>query len=138
MEDANYLNRKRDKGEAKIEPLYNDRDVFRTLTKLQAVRYDQPFEVMKGIEAVFVDAGHLLGSAMVGVRIETPSGERRLTFTGDIGRPGLPILRDPGVVPPCDLLITESTYGGHTHEPVDETADKLGEVVKRTAVLEAE
>jgi metallo-beta-lactamase family protein len=133
-EDANYLNRKRDKGEAKIEPLFDDRDVYRTLTKLQAVRYGEPFHVIgKGIEAVFVDAGHLLGSAMVGVRIETPSGERRLTFTGDIGRPGLPILRDPGAVPPCDLLISESTYGGHTHEQVDETADKLGEVVKRTA-----
>jgi metallo-beta-lactamase family protein len=131
--DATYLNRKREKHEPKIEPLFDDRDVYRTLTKLQAVKYDQPFHVGKGIEAIFVDAGHLLGSAMVGVRIETPSGERRLTFTGDVGRPGLPILRDPSAVPPCDLLISESTYGGHTHEPVDETADKLGEVVKRTA-----
>src|SRR5262245_17964990 len=132
-EDATYLNRKRAKDEPKIQPLFDDRDVFRTLTKLQAVKYGQPFHVAKGIEAVFVDAGHLLGSAMVGVRIETPSGERRLTFTGDIGRPGLPILRDPEAVPPCDLLISESTYGGHFHEPVDETAEQLGAVVKRTA-----
>ena len=70
---------------------------------------------------------------MVSVHIDTPAGVRRLTFTGDVGRMGLPILRDPEPVPPCDLLISESTYGGHTHEPVDETADKLGEVVRRTA-----
>jgi metallo-beta-lactamase family protein len=133
IEDANYLNRKRGRDEPKVEPLFDGRDVFRTLTKLQAVNYGKPFHVTKGIEAVFVDAGHLLGSAMVSVRIESPTGERRLTFTGDVGRPGLPILRDPGSVPACDLLISESTYGGHTHEPVDETAEKLGEVVKRTA-----
>ncbi len=132
-EDANYLNHRRDRGEPKVEPLYDGRDVYRTLTKLQAVRYGKPFEVVKGMEATFVDAGHLLGSAMIGVRIESSSGVRRLSFTGDVGRPGLPILRDPEAIPPCDLLISESTYGGHTHEPVTETADQLGEVVRRTA-----
>jgi len=132
-EDATYLNRKRQKGEAKIEPIYDTRDVFRTLTKLQAVKYDQPFHVVKGMEATFVDAGHLLGSAITNVRIESSTGERRLTFTGDLGRPGLPILRDPAALPSCDLLISESTYGGHTHEPVNETAEQLGVVVRRTA-----
>ncbi len=132
-EDANYLNRKRDKGEPKVEPIYDSRDVFRTLLRLQARAYGARFEIGRGIEVSFVDAGHLLGSAMVGVHIDAPAGRRRLTFTGDVGRPGLPILRDPEPVPPCDLLISESTYGGHTHEPVDETADRLGEVVKRTA-----
>jgi metallo-beta-lactamase family protein len=86
-----------------------------------------------GLEATFVDAGHLLGSAMIGLRIDGPGGERRLTFTGDLGRPGLPILRDPAPVPPGDLVISESTYGGHSHEPVEETAERLGEVVRRTA-----
>ena len=132
-EDANYLNRKRAKDEPKVEPLYDGRDVFRTLTRLQAVKYGARVGVGKGMEASFVDAGHLLGSAMVSVHIDAPAGERRLTFTGDVGRPGLPILRDPEPVPACDLLISECTYGGHTHEPVDETADKLGEVVRRTA-----
>ncbi|MBM3981231.1 MAG: MBL fold metallo-hydrolase [Planctomycetes bacterium] len=132
-EDANYLNRRRAKDEPKVEPIYDARDVFRTLTRLQAVEYGKRFSVGKGIEASFADAGHLLGSATVSVHIDTAAGARRLTFTGDVGRPGLPILRDPAPLPPCDLLITEATYGGHTHEPVDETADKLGEVVKRTA-----
>jgi metallo-beta-lactamase family protein len=132
-EDANYLNRKRDRGEPKVEPIYDARDVFRTLMRLQAREYGAPFEIGRGLEVSFVDAGHLLGSAMVSVHIDTPAGLRRLTFTGDVGRPGLPILRAPQPVPPCDLLVSESTYGGHTHEPVEETADRLGEVVKRTA-----
>jgi metallo-beta-lactamase family protein len=86
-----------------------------------------------GVEVTFADAGHLLGSAMVHLRIDGSGGARRVTFTGDVGRPGLPILRDPEPVPPCDLLISESTYGGHIHEPVEETAERLGEVIRQTA-----
>jgi metallo-beta-lactamase family protein len=137
-EDAAYLNRQRsgrsrDPAPLPVEPLYDGRDVYRTLLRLQAVPYDTPFAVAPCIEATFVDAGHLLGSAMVSVRIGGPGGERRLTYTGDLGRPGLPILRDPAAVPAGDLVISESTYGGHTHEPVEETAERLGAVVRRTA-----
>jgi metallo-beta-lactamase family protein len=132
-EDAAYLNRQRGKGEPKIEPLFTGRDVYRTLLRLQAVPYDTPVAVGRGLEATFVDAGHLLGSAMISLRMDGSGGERRLTFTGDLGRAGLPILRDPSPVPPGDLVISESTYGGHTHEPVEETAERLGEVVGRTA-----
>jgi metallo-beta-lactamase family protein len=128
-EDAAYLNRKRNPGEAKIEPLYDGRDVYRTLLQLEAVPYEKQFTVGPRLQATFVDAGHLLGSAMISLQL----GERRLTFTGDRGRPGLPILRDPAPVPPADLIITESTYGGLTHEPVEETAERLGEVVRQTA-----
>ncbi len=132
-EDADYLNRHRNRGEAAIEPLYDGRDVYRTLLRLRAVPYDTPFAVAPGLEARFVDAGHLLGSAMIHLRADGPSSERSLTFTGDLGRPGMPILRDPAPVPPADLVISESTYGGHTHEAVEETAERLGEVVCRTA-----
>lgn len=132
-EDAAYLNRKRNRGEAEIEPLYTGRDVFRTLLRLEAVAYDTPFDLGPGLEVRFVDAGHLLGSAMIHLRMEGAAGVRRLTYTGDLGRPGLPILRDPASVPPADLVICESTYGGHTHEPVEETAERLGQVVRQTA-----
>ncbi|MGL6094615.1 MAG: MBL fold metallo-hydrolase [Fimbriiglobus sp.] len=132
-EDANYLNEKREKGEPPVEPLYDGRDVFRTLLRFRAIPYEKSFEVGPGIEARFLEAGHLLGSAMVHVRIDTPAGERTLTYTGDRGRAGLPILRDPAPVPAADLIITESTYGGHSHVPVEETAEELGEVVRRTA-----
>jgi metallo-beta-lactamase family protein len=132
-EDASYLNRKREKDEPRVEPLYDGRDVYRTLLRLQQAPYDTPVDLARGLEATFVDAGHLLGSAMIRLRMDGPGGEKFLTFTGDLGRPGLPILRDPAPVPAGDLIISESTYGGHTHEPVDETAEQLGEVVRRTA-----
>src|SRR4051794_4426884 len=90
-EDAEYLNRRREKGEPKVEPLYDGKDVYRTLLKFKDVPYDKPVAVGDDLEATFVEAGHLLGSAMVHVRV----GDRRLTFTGDLGRSGLPILRDP-------------------------------------------
>jgi metallo-beta-lactamase family protein len=127
-EDAAYLNRHREKGERLVEPLYDDKDVFRTLLRMKAVEYGTPVQVVPGVEAEFVDAGHLLGSAMISVRADG----KRLTFTGDHGRPGQPILRNPAPVPPGDLIVSESTYGGHTHEPVGESAERLGEVVRRT------
>lgn len=132
-EDAAYLNRHRAKGDPKIEPLYDGRDVYQTLLRLKAVPYDRPTEIAPKLHATFVDAGHLLGSAMIHLRFELAAGDKTLTFTGDLGRCGLPILRDPAPVPHADLLISESTYGGHIHEPVDETAERLGEVVRRTA-----
>jgi metallo-beta-lactamase family protein len=132
-EDAEYLNRHHNRDEPAVEPLYDGRDVYRTLLRLRAVPYDTPFSVGPKLEAQFVDAGHLLGSAMTRLRGERPNGEWSLTYTGDLGRPGLPILRDPAPIPPADLVISESTYGGHRHEAVEETAEQLGEVVRRTA-----
>jgi metallo-beta-lactamase family protein len=131
-EDADYLNHKRERGEPKIEPLYDEHDVVATLRLCHAVPYDRPFELGRGIEARFVDAGHLLGSAMVSLRVHTDTREARLTFTGDLGRRGQPILRDPAPVPECDLLISESTYGGKKHDPPELLAEHLGEIVQRT------
>ncbi len=131
-EDAAYLNRKRERGEPKVEPLYTGRDVYLTMRLVQPVPYGRPFEVVKGIQARFVDAGHLLGSAMVALTIDASGRERTLTFTGDLGRRGQPILRDPEPVPPCEFLISESTYGGKRHDPPDLMAESLGEVVRRT------
>ena len=128
-EDAAYLNRKRASGEPKVEPLYDGRDVYRTLLQLKAVPYEKVFEIAPGLEARFVDAGHLLGSATINLS----AAGKRLTFTGDLGRPGSPILRAPAPVPPADFIISESTYGGLTHEPVQETPERLDEVVERTA-----
>src|SRR5206468_3441669 len=107
-EDAAYFNRYRAAGEPAIEPLYSGRDVFRTLLRLKAVAYDTSFEAAPGITATFVDAGHLLGSAMIHLRFQ----DRTLTYTGDLGRAGLPILDAPKPIPPADMLLCESTYGG--------------------------
>ncbi|MGL4554758.1 MAG: MBL fold metallo-hydrolase, partial [Gemmataceae bacterium] len=126
-EDATYLNRKRRPGDPKVRPLYEPRDVIQALRQVHSAPYDRPLRLDKGIKARFVEAGHLLGSAMIALEADGT----RLTFTGDLGRRGLPILRDPDPVPACDLLISESTYGGQTHEPVTETTDHLGEILRR-------
>jgi metallo-beta-lactamase family protein len=132
-EDATYLNRKRRPDEPKIEPLYTLREVQRTLRACESIPYDRSFDLGKGASFTFADAGHLLGSATVALRVEANGRTARLTFTGDLGRKGTPILRDPAPLAPCDLLISESTYGGRRHEPVSETEERLGEVVRRTA-----
>lgn len=129
-EDAAYLNRKRDRRDPPVQPLYERKDVYRTARLAHGVPYDRPFEPLRGIEARMVEAGHLLGSAMVNLKIDNGP---TLTFTGDLGRRGLPILRDPAAVPDCDLLISESTYGGQVHAPVEEMSEGLAQVVQRTA-----
>jgi metallo-beta-lactamase family protein len=131
-EDAAYLNRHRAHGQTPVEPLYDRRDASRTAGLATGVPYDRPYDLGHGLGLHFVDAGHILGSAMVSLRIDAGGMTRQLTFTGDVGRRSTPILRDPAPVPPCDLLISESTYGGRTHPPADLLADSLGEVVKRT------
>jgi metallo-beta-lactamase family protein len=133
QEDAAYLNRKRPKGEPKVEPLYERADAHRTARLCYSVPYDRPLDLGRGVGVRLVEAGHLLGSSMVSLYLDRGGRQRRLTFTGDLGRRGLPILRDPAPVPPADLLISESTYGGKTHDPVDLLADRLGDLVKRTA-----
>jgi len=132
-EDANHLHSRRRRDEPALEPLYDGRDVYRTLLRLQAVPYDTPFPIGPDLEAEFVDAGHLLGSAMIRLRGAGRSGTWSLTYTGDLGRAGLPVLRAPAPVPPAPLLICESTYGGRQHGAIEETAAQLGDVVLRTA-----
>ncbi len=136
-EDAAYLNRKRAKGEPKIAPIYDSRDVFRTLVKLQAVSYDSPYTITKGLEVTFVDAGHLLGSAMISLRIDGPNGERRLTFTGDLGRPGLPILRDTSAgcrraIFSLARALTAAIFMNRSRR----RPDRLGEIVRRFLTAE--
>ncbi len=130
QEDADYLNRHRGRDEPKVQPLYDQRDVVHTLRHVRAVPYDEELDLGRGLTASFADAGHLLGSAMIAVQVD---GMARLTFTGDLGRRNQPILRDPSPIPPCDLLLSECTYGGRRHEAVDLAADDLGAVVRRTA-----
>jgi metallo-beta-lactamase family protein len=131
-EDAAYLNKKRPPGEPKIEPLYTRREVIRTMRLVQSAPYHRPATVAHTIETTFLEAGHLLGSAMVHLKFPGIGRDYSITFTGDLGRRHLPILRDPEAVPPADLLISECTYGGRTHPPVEELGDELAAVIKRT------
>jgi metallo-beta-lactamase family protein len=112
--------------------LYTSREVQRTLGQCVTVPYDEPVQIRPGLQARFVDAGHLLGSAMIALKVDAPAGESTITYTGDLGRPGLKFLRDPAPMPAADLIICESTYGGRTHQSLDELAHRLQEVVQTT------
>jgi metallo-beta-lactamase family protein len=127
-EDADHLNRHRQKGEPEIQPLYDHRDVRRTLQLARPVPYDTDHDIGDKMAVRFVDAGHLLGSAMVHLAM----GERSITFSGDLGRQEMPILRDPQPVPPADLVISECTYGGRNHPGVEMLASDLLAAVRRT------
>ncbi|MEW6511123.1 MAG: MBL fold metallo-hydrolase [Bacteroidota bacterium] len=126
--DAEFVNKKhRRRGQPRIEPLYTEEDAAATLPLLQGVPYSRTFQVLEGLECRFEDAGHILGSASLALTLREGGRTVRLAFTGDLGRPNLPILRDPVFIGSegADYLISESTYGGRFHAPVAEMKDQL-------------
>jgi len=128
--DAEFLAKRR---RAHAAPLYDQRDVARLMRKMISIPYDTPFDVAPGIRATFVEAGHILGSASVVLECREGSTSRRIVFSGDVGRWGLPIIRDPEPPLGADVVIMESTYGNRDHPPVDSMPDRLGEIVRETA-----
>ncbi len=132
--DAYFFNKNiRKKNEPKVTPLYTKDDAEGMLNLFVGVGYRQPFHPVEGCEVEYRDAGHILGSATMTLTVTEGGMEKRLGFTGDLGNPGRPILRDPQPMLPCDWLITESTYGGKVHEPADKAKEALADVVSRTA-----
>jgi metallo-beta-lactamase family protein len=115
-----------------FQALVSREDVLRTVRCCVAVPYDEAREIGPGLSLRFADAGHILGSAMVSLAIGKNGQQQHVTFTGDLGRRGLPLLRDPAPVPEADLLISESTYGGRVHESLDRMTEELIAVVRRT------
>jgi metallo-beta-lactamase family protein len=132
--DASFFNdRIRKKGEPRVEPLYTKEDAEGVLDLFVGVGYRAPFEPVPGCAVEYRDAGHILGSATLSLTVTEGGKQKRLGFTGDLGNPGRPILRDPQPMLDCDWLIAESTYGGKTHEPADRAKTALADVVGRTA-----
>lgn len=117
-----------------MEPLYDVGDAMEAVARTTGHPYDRWFDVAPGVRAQFTDAGHILGSASVVLEAAEGARTRRLVFSGDVGRTGLPIIRDPQ--PPAvaaDLVILESTYGDRDHESVDGARAHLARVVRETA-----
>ncbi len=134
-EDLKRVNKRRIKrDEEALEPLYEIEDVERALDLMQPVGYDEHVKIDKEISFHFTDAGHLLGSCSVHLDISEKSKRTKLTFSGDIGKYGDPILRDPQPFRQCDVLICESTYGDRLHPKIKDSEAELLSIVKQTCV----
>jgi metallo-beta-lactamase family protein len=131
--DMEYLNKKRAK--QKLPPLdsiYDMADAVECLKYFIGIGYERPYRLLPGVTLTFYDAGHILGSAMVALDIEENGKATRLVFTGDIGRPNRPILRDPTFIDEADVLIIESTYGNREHADIEEASQKLENIINTT------
>ncbi len=132
--DAEFVNkRRRRRGNLEeVEPLYVTADAERALTKFHRVPYHRPFELHEKLSYEAFDAGHMLGSSSVLIENRNGPNPVRLIFSGDVGRPCLPILRDPEPMPSADYLIMESTYGDRLHKEQGLAIEKLAATIIRT------
>jgi metallo-beta-lactamase family protein len=130
--DAEYLNKKLSKHhEDPIEPLYTFAEAQRAMEQFVGVQYDQAFDVFPGITATFHDAGHILGSASIALRIKENGTVKTLGFTGDLGRWNMPIIKDPAFMGDVETLLSESTYGGIVHDPPEDMGNQLAQDIVR-------
>ncbi|MDD5758455.1 MAG: MBL fold metallo-hydrolase [Desulfobulbaceae bacterium] len=134
--DVEFVNRRRQKnGQRPFEPLYTKTNVASSMQQFIGLSYDRRQQISPGVYLTLVDAGHMLGSAHVILDIDDQeSGKhRRLVFSGDIGRPDIPIIRDPTPIRDgADILIMESTYGNRVHPPYPESEKELERIVNET------
>jgi metallo-beta-lactamase family protein len=139
--DAEYINKRawrrkallgKNNSHGAIEPVYRTEDAEAVLPLFQRVLLHSPTELAPGLTFETFDAGHMLGSNTIVLEHHSGQGKVRLTFSGDVGRPNLPIIPDPEKCPPCDYLIMESTYGDRLHKDLGKVGDKLADTINRT------
>ncbi|MBI3829584.1 MAG: MBL fold metallo-hydrolase [Planctomycetes bacterium] len=131
--DAQHVNRYLKNGEKPVEPLYTPEHAEAAIALLRPRNYREWFEVVPGLRAIYHDAGHILGSASITLEESSNGARKRLAFTGDVGRPNTPILRDPEPFGAgADVLLSESTYGDREHPPVAALGEELRKVLYRT------
>ncbi|HLA43347.1 MAG TPA: MBL fold metallo-hydrolase, partial [Aggregatilineales bacterium] len=133
--DAEFFNSKiKKRDEPAIEPIYTQEDAIASLDSFSPIAYHRPRQLIPDVELTFLDAGHMLGSAIVCLHIDDheTSKETRFVFSGDVGRVNLPIIRDPQTVQHSDVLIMESTYGDRVHPEMQYVDRELEALVKRT------
>ena len=128
--DAEYLARR---GREHADPLYTMRDAVRAVELMVGVPYHRPMAILPGVRLTYTDAGHILGSASVALDVDEDGTTRRLVFSGDVGRSGLPIIRDPQPPAGAHAVVMESTYGDRDHAPHGDAREQLARVVRDTA-----
>jgi metallo-beta-lactamase family protein len=119
-------------GREPVAPLYTVNDVKNTLPLIDRVPYGKLFHTGKGIKYRFLDAGHILGSGSLELWFQDGPQEKKILFSGDIGKKGNPIINDPSVETEADYVVMESTYGNRLHKNMDETVNELLEAIKVT------
>ncbi|WP_132053921.1 MBL fold metallo-hydrolase [Pseudocnuella soli] len=133
--DIKYSNKKRRaEGRPLIEPLYRKEDAVAAMQLFKTREYGQWFEVLEGVEVMFTDAGHIIGSAAVHLRITENGVQRQISFSGDLGRYRDVILRSPAPFPQADFIILESTYGNSLHKSVASSVDLLLHWIEKVCV----
>ncbi|MEM8908679.1 MAG: MBL fold metallo-hydrolase, partial [Bacteroidota bacterium] len=138
--DAAYYNKRlarkkrKSKGKKPRSPLYTSEDIGPTMGQFVGIGYNRWHPVSDKVELLFRDAGHILGSANVTLKIKENGRTVRLGFTGDIGRPNRPILRDPQPMPAVDYLISESTYGDKDHDTAPAEIERFLRIITQTCL----
>ncbi len=136
VEDAAYKKKRHRRegrqGKHPEEPLYTMSDVEQSLVLFKGADYGQSIPVADGIDVVFRDAGHILGSAMLELSVQEGTQQRRIVFSGDIGQRGKPLIRDPSYFGQADYIIMESTYGDRLHEKSGDVETQLCDVINET------
>jgi len=124
-------NRKRERaGKEPLEPMYSPADVEAILERFRPAAYDRFTEIAAGIQARFVEAGHMLGSASIVLSVDEGGRRRTVVFSGDIGPWGAPLLRDPAPPTEADLVLMESTYGDRNHRSLDDTVREFEGIIQ--------
>lgn len=132
-EEVRRAQRNNRRGEVPAPPLYTMDDALHALDFFAAdVRYDETVAVTDGISARFLDAGHILGSASILLQLDDGKQQRSMLFSGDLGNPGRPILRDPTPAPAADYVVIESTYGDRPHRAVPDSVDEMYLAIRTT------
>ncbi|MBS1620174.1 MAG: MBL fold metallo-hydrolase [Bacteroidetes bacterium] len=135
MDDIKYTNKRRTMdGLSLLRPLYTMEDAKKSIGHLSPVEYHVWFDVTDGVQAMFTDAGHIIGSTCVNIKINENGKETRLTFSGDVGRYRDVILRSPEDFPQADYIIMESTYGNSLHDQATTTPDLLLQWIEKACV----
>ena len=132
--DAEWQNkRRRRKGLATVAPLYTRDDVRAALGQFVSFEYDEPHEIVPGVEVTLRNAGHILGAAIVELRLRENGRAFHLVFSGDLGYAAAPLMQPPATVEHADLVLLESTYGNRNHRPFAATIKELESIIRGAA-----
>ncbi len=137
-EDAKWANKRGFSKHRPAKPLYNGEDAEKTIPLFKPIHYGDHFKLSETTRVKFHDSGHILGASLVDIKTKREGKSRKILFSGDLGRPEIPLLKDPDQVYNVDYLILESTYGDRLHEasePIDDLVRIINESIKRNGVL---